>query len=121
MSGYQPPPDEGETWTQGIKDPRGETTWERLTKKFKEEPLVPLGIAATVFALGGATSALQKGNRTQFNKFLRYRVAAQGLTIVAALGGSVYYSNQRRAVRLEERQARLDQAAQSSDQPPAST
>lgn len=37
-------------------------------------------------ALVGATSALQKGNRTQFNKFLRYRVAAQGLTVVAALG-----------------------------------
>ena len=44
------------------------------------------GILATVAALLGATSALQKGNRTQFNKMLRYRVAAQGLTVIAALG-----------------------------------
>ena len=40
----------------------------------------------TLAALLGATSALQKGNRTQFNKFLRYRVAAQGATVIAALG-----------------------------------
>lgn len=39
-----------------------------------------------MFALGAATSALQKGNRVQFNKMLRYRVAAQGVTVVAALG-----------------------------------
>lgn len=48
--------------------------------------LVTAGIAATVVALVAASSALQRGNRTQFNKFLRYRVAAQGLTVIAALG-----------------------------------
>lgn len=44
------------------------------------------GCAATVAALLGASSALQKGNRNQFNKYLRLRVAAQGVTIIAALG-----------------------------------
>ena len=41
------------------------------------------GILATVIALGGATRHLQQGNRTQFNKWLRYRVAAQGVTVIA--------------------------------------
>ena len=44
------------------------------------------GILATVVALVAASAALQKGNRTQFNKMLRYRVAAQGATVIAALG-----------------------------------
>lgn len=46
-----------------------------------------------MIALGGATSALQKGNRTQFNKFLRYRVAAQGATVIAALGTALPISS----------------------------
>lgn len=49
------------------------------------------GCLATVAALLGASSALQKGNRTQFNMFLRYRVAAQGLTLIAALGTANSY------------------------------
>lgn len=100
--------------------PQDPTTWAKFSRKFKEEPLVPLGRSytppplavtspnrtdgqtdrsldarraatgclATVAALLGASSALQKGNRTQFNMFLRYRVAAQGLTLIAALGAA---------------------------------
>ena len=81
-------------------------------------------------ALGAATAALQKGNRTQFNKFLRYRVAAQGVTVIAALGesppsssplrdgmgecadwievvgGSVYYGKERKDARAADRAAK---------------
>ncbi|KDE02544.1 hypothetical protein MVLG_06906 [Microbotryum lychnidis-dioicae p1A1 Lamole] len=88
--------------------PVPESSWQRFIKKFREEPLVPVGIFATVIALGGATSALQKGNRTQFNKWLRYRVAAQGLTVVAALGGSVYYQRERRLKKEAERVAQIE-------------
>jgi uncharacterized membrane protein len=35
----------------------------------------PLGIVATCIALMGATGALRSGNRAQFNRYLRYRVA----------------------------------------------
>ncbi|KAI5477954.1 hypothetical protein MNV49_005746 [Pseudohyphozyma bogoriensis] len=89
----------------GHEPARQQTTWEKFSHKFKEEPLVPIGILATVVALGGATSALQKGNRTQFNKFLRYRVAAQGVTVVAALGidsprSTVYIRHARRPAPL---------------------
>lgn len=101
-----------DTWQPSLP-PKPISSWDKATHKFKEEPLVPIGerrsvvvtwitltrgpctltlrslppgILATVAALLGATSALQKGNRTQFNKMLRYRVAAQGLTVIAALG-----------------------------------
>ncbi|KWU46206.1 hypothetical protein RHOSPDRAFT_32202 [Rhodotorula sp. JG-1b] len=105
--------------------PQDPTTWAKFSRKFKEEPLVPLGCLATVAALLGASSALQKGNRTQFNMFLRYRVAAQGLTLVAALGaanfmgsraggGSVYYGAQRRAQREADRAAKAAAAAASA-------
>ncbi|BGP47857.1 hypothetical protein JCM10450v2_003722 [Rhodotorula kratochvilovae] len=86
------------------------TKWDKFIHKFKEEPLVPLGCAATVAALLGASSALQKGNRNQFNKFLRLRVAAQGVTIIAALGGSLYYQSERRAERQRVEAAKAEAA-----------
>ena len=107
-SQYIPPPSTDEVWPPLEDAPVRRSTWDRFSRKFIEEPFVPIGssrprsraaraiadlpscagILATCIALGGATSALQKGNRTQFNKFLRYRVAAQGVTVVAALGES---------------------------------
>ena len=102
------------------------------------------GCLATVVALVAASSALQKGNRAQFNKMLRLRVAAQGLTVVAALGelrsrtlrsvprslklrfvsvtlglgGSVYFQGQRRAVREAEQRAKLAEAEAATPTPP---
>ncbi|BGP15864.1 Respiratory supercomplex factor 1, mitochondrial [Rhodosporidiobolus nylandii] len=96
--------------TQNEVSPPPPTNWQKFSTKFKEEPLVPIGCVATVAALLGASSALQKGNRTQFNKFLRYRVAAQGFTVVAALGGSLYYQQQRRAAKDAEARAKLEAA-----------
>lgn len=65
--------------------PRHTAGWGRVRKVDRSSD-ARLGCLATVAALLGASSALQKGNRTQFNMFLRYRVAAQGLTLIAALG-----------------------------------
>lgn len=162
--------DGSDTWQPSLP-PKPVSTWDKATHKFKEEPLVPIGesrggadneiwspgvyacecmltwpvraagILATVAALLGATSALQKGNRTQFNKMLRYRVAAQGLTVIAALGqwqgharnwdltrldwtltlshtyttgGSVFYQRERRAAREAEQQLKAQQRANES-------
>lgn len=69
-----------------------ETYWSHGWNKCKKQPLVPLGtplpslnvvfvadfplgIVATCIALMGATGALRSGNRAQFNRYLRYRVA----------------------------------------------
>jgi len=111
---YAPPAEvtaDDDVWPPVVAVTPRQTTWDRFIRKFKEEPLVPVGassnlllsqlwmadqvggragILATCIALGGATSALQKGNRTQFNKYLRLRVAAQGATVFAALGSSPF-------------------------------
>jgi len=39
---------------------------------------------------------MRKGDRAKFNVWLRWRVAAQGLTVLAAVGGSVYYAEGKR-------------------------
>ncbi|KAG9078948.1 Respiratory supercomplex factor 1, mitochondrial [Ceratobasidium sp. UAMH 11750] len=60
-------------------------------KKCKEQPLVPAGIFATCVALIGATKHLRSGDRTNFNRFLRFRVLAQGITVAACVGGTLIY------------------------------
>lgn len=50
------------------------------------------GALATVVALVLASNSMRKGDRANFNVWLRWRVAAQGATVLAALGGSWYYS-----------------------------
>ncbi|KAK4047002.1 Respiratory supercomplex factor 1, mitochondrial [Microbotryomycetes sp. JL201] len=109
---YTPDPTPSEDWESAPIVPvvKRESTWDKFSRKFKDEPLVPIGIVATVAALLGATRSLQQGNRTEFNKFLRYRVAAQGLTVMAALGGSVYYQAERRQKKAREEAARREMA-----------
>lgn len=71
----------------------------------------PSGILVTCTALLAATRALRTGNRTQFNRWLRIRVAAQGFTVVACVAGSLYYGQQARtqAAKEAELQERLEQ------------
>ncbi|ELU38694.1 hypoxia induced protein conserved region domain-containing protein [Rhizoctonia solani AG-1 IA] len=48
-------------------------------------------IFATCVALIGATKHLRSGDRTNFNRFLRFRVVAQGITVAACVGGTLVY------------------------------
>ncbi|KAE8217026.1 hypothetical protein CF326_g9598 [Tilletia indica] len=64
----------------------------KLIRKLKEQPLVPIGSLLTCAALIAASHQLRKGNREQFNRALRWRVGFQGLTVVAAVAGSLYYA-----------------------------
>ncbi|CAD6573438.1 MAG: Respiratory supercomplex factor 1, mitochondrial [Cyphobasidiales sp. Tagirdzhanova-0007] len=88
------------------QDPGRETGWERGIRKAKEEPAVPIGMALTTVALIGAGQSMRKGNRAQFNRMLRFRVAAQGFTVLAALGGSIYYGERRRLERQADKKGR---------------
>lgn len=45
---------------------------------------------------------MRKGDRKNFNRFLRWRVGAQGATVVAALAGSAYYAEDRAKRKREE-------------------
>ncbi|QRW26268.1 Respiratory supercomplex factor 2 [Rhizoctonia solani] len=71
--------------------PSEETYAQKGWRKCKEQPLVPIGIFATCVALIGATKHLRSGDRTNFNRFLRFRVVAQGITVAACVGGTLVY------------------------------
>ncbi|CAO3646765.1 unnamed protein product [Mucor hiemalis] len=69
----------------------GETALDKIKRKAREEPFVPAGVALTCFALVAATVGIKTGNRAYANNMFRLRVAAQGLTVLAMVGGSIYY------------------------------
>ncbi|KAI9032605.1 hypoxia induced protein conserved region-domain-containing protein [Phycomyces nitens] len=81
----------------------GENSWDRMKRKAREEPLVPAGVAVTCFALIAATVGVKTGNKAYANNMFRLRVAAQGFTVVAMLGGSLYYSYKEK--KLKEQKA----------------
>jgi len=68
--------------------PGMETYREKATRKFKENPWVPLGSLATAGALIIAMVKMRRGESRSFNHWLRVRVAAQGLTIGALVLGT---------------------------------
>ncbi|KAG6889650.1 hypothetical protein C0995_015766 [Termitomyces sp. Mi166 len=68
--------------------PATETYREKAARKFKENPWVPLGSLATVGALVVAMVKMRRGQSKSFNQWLRVRVAAQGLTVVAICAGT---------------------------------
>ncbi|WFD41984.1 Respiratory supercomplex factor 1, mitochondrial [Malassezia psittaci] len=61
-----------------------ETNYQRILRKMKEDPLVPIGCVLTTVALTYASYALRKGNRETFQRALRYRVLFQTVTVGAA-------------------------------------
>ncbi|KAH7883077.1 hypoxia induced protein conserved region-domain-containing protein, partial [Phlebopus sp. FC_14] len=65
----------------------GEKAW----RKFKEEPLVPIGTCATIYALVMAAVKLNRRESRSFNYWLRARIAGQIFTV-----GAVYMYYQRR-------------------------
>ncbi|OAD08645.1 hypothetical protein MUCCIDRAFT_105610 [Mucor lusitanicus CBS 277.49] len=74
----------------------GESPMERIKRKSREEPFVPAGVALTCFALVAATVGIKTGNRAYANNMFRLRVAAQGFTVIAMVGGSLYYQYQQK-------------------------
>ncbi|KKF94676.1 Respiratory supercomplex factor 1, mitochondrial [Ceratocystis fimbriata CBS 114723] len=85
-----------------------ERPMQKVWRKLREEPLIPLGCFATVFAFTGAYRALRRGDSKGANRMFRYRVGAQGFTVLAMIAGSIYYSRDRERTaelrRLEEQQ-----------------
>ncbi|KDN53614.1 hypothetical protein K437DRAFT_265668 [Tilletiaria anomala UBC 951] len=71
--------------------PAPESSRDKFWRKMKDQPLVPIGSLLTCGALIAASNHLRKGNRDQFQRALRWRVGLQGLTVVAAVAGSLYY------------------------------
>ena len=86
-----------------------ETLAERFTRKFKADPLVPLGAGATGAVLvGGLLSFAKPPSRAQSRRsqnFMRARVGLQALT-VAILAYGTFYANVRMGWEEKDRAAR---------------
>ncbi|KAG2157095.1 hypoxia induced protein conserved region-domain-containing protein, partial [Suillus clintonianus] len=65
-----------------------ESYQEKAWRKFREQPLVPIGVLATCGALIMATVKMRRGDSQSLNNWLRVRVIAQGATIAAVCVGT---------------------------------
>ncbi|EAT44199.1 AAEL004404-PA [Aedes aegypti] len=77
-------------WIQMRKDYtdiHAETTREKMERKVKENPLVPIGCAATISCLGYGLWSFRKGRRQMSQYMMRARIFAQGFTVVALIVG----------------------------------
>ncbi|CAD5116443.1 DgyrCDS5330 [Dimorphilus gyrociliatus] len=79
-----------------------ETFKEKFQRKFKENPLVPLGLLATTIVLGRGIWTMKTGDKVKSQKMMRMRVLAQGLTVVALIGGVAFSAFKKRAVSEEK-------------------
>ncbi|OCL15061.1 altered inheritance of mitochondria protein 31, mitochondrial [Glonium stellatum] len=79
----------------GDEDFYSEDRLGKLTRRLREEPLIPLGCALTVWALVGATRSIRRGDHAKTNIMFRRRIYAQGFTLVAMLAGSMYWQKDR--------------------------
>ncbi|KAK1826239.1 hypoxia induced protein conserved region-domain-containing protein [Podospora conica] len=68
---------------------------QKVVRRLKEEPLVPIGCILTVVAFTNAYRAMRRGNHEQVQRMFRARVAAQAFTVIAMVGGGMYYSADR--------------------------
>jgi len=67
----------------------------KLWRRLREEPLIPVGCAATVYALYQASKSIRAGDHHQTNRMFRARIYAQGFTLVAVVAGSIFYKDDR--------------------------
>jgi len=72
-----------------------ERRFQKLWRRLKEEPLIPVGCLATSYALYQASKSIRSGDHHQANKMFRARIYAQGFTLVALLAGTIFYKDDR--------------------------
>ncbi|XP_051834951.1 HIG1 domain family member 2A, mitochondrial [Antechinus flavipes] len=68
---------------------RDESFRDKLIRKIRENPVVPLGCLATAGALSYGLYCFHRGNSQRSQLMMRTRILAQGFTVVAILGGLV--------------------------------
>ncbi|KAK3217321.1 hypothetical protein GRF29_1g2699633 [Pseudopithomyces chartarum] len=72
-----------------------ENRLEKIGRRLREEPLIPLGCAVTVWAIVGATRSMRKGDHKMTNTFFRRRLYAQAFTIAVLVAGNMYWQEDR--------------------------
>ncbi|KAJ5579906.1 uncharacterized protein N7459_005891 [Penicillium hispanicum] len=76
-----------------------ETGLQKFTRRLKEDPLVPLGCAATCYALYRAYRSMKAGDSAEMNRMFRARIYAQAFTLVALVAGGMYFKTERQQRR----------------------
>ncbi|KAI1454579.1 hypoxia induced protein conserved region-domain-containing protein [Annulohypoxylon moriforme] len=72
-----------------------ETAAQKIGRKLREEPLIPLGTLLTTLAVINAWRAMRRGDHAQVQRMFRARVGAQAFTVVAIVAGGAYYGADR--------------------------
>jgi hypothetical protein len=72
-----------------------ENRFQKVWRKLRQEPLIPIGCAATCYALYLATKSIREGDHHQTNRMFRARIYAQGFTLLALVAGSIFYKDER--------------------------
>lgn len=72
-----------------------ETFSQKMIRKAKENPAIPMGMAATIAALFGGLWQFYKGDSLMSNYMMRVRVAAQTFTFLSAAVGYTYLSREK--------------------------
>ena len=76
----------------------------KVLRRLREEPLVPLGVGLTVWALFGATRSMRQGDHKKTNLYFRRRLYAQAFTIAAMVAGNAYWQKDRVKRKEHEKQ-----------------
>ncbi|KAL6242309.1 Respiratory supercomplex factor 1, mitochondrial [Rhinocladiella similis] len=84
-----------------------ESRFQKLWRKIRQEPLIPVGCAATCYALYMATRSIRAGDHHQTNRMFRARIYAQGFTLLALVAGSYFYKDER--IKRKAFEAALDE------------
>ncbi|KAI9503653.1 Respiratory supercomplex factor 1, mitochondrial [Coemansia spiralis] len=71
--------------------------------RLKEEPLIPLGVTATVGAFLFAAWGSTQGNNKMMQWGMRGRVVMQGLTVAALVGYGLFFTSEYKKERREDK------------------
>ncbi|KAI0182396.1 hypoxia induced protein conserved region-domain-containing protein [Xylaria flabelliformis] len=72
-----------------------ETGFQKVARKLREEPLIPLGAGLMCMALFNAWRAMRRGDHAQVQRMFRARIGAQAFTVLAMVAGGAYYGADR--------------------------
>ncbi|KAI1642700.1 hypoxia induced protein conserved region-domain-containing protein [Daldinia loculata] len=72
-----------------------ETGFQKIGRKLREEPLIPLGTLLTTLAVYNAWRAMRRGDHAQVQRMFRARIGAQAFTVMAIVAGGTYYGADR--------------------------